>query len=105
MNPNVSKAQMLRLLDKLAHDDLFRSRFERNPCAALRETGFAAADVANFPAQQLVPGTLAAKEIFAAEHERVAKEVIDTHACMVAPGPMLSSRYRVSLTKDAACAA
>ena len=36
---------MLRLLDKLAHDDLFRIRFERQPRSVLLEAGFSAADV------------------------------------------------------------
>jgi putative modified peptide len=91
MNPTASKQQMLRLFDKLANDDLFRSRFERNPKSALVEAGFPAEEVAIFPAEQLAPGTLAAKSLFAAEYSRVADDVAAQCLCMVMPGPMLAS--------------
>jgi len=103
VNHNASKTQMLRLLDKLAHDDLFRGRFERNPKNALVEAGFDAAEAANFPVERLAPGILASKEAFSAEHERVKIDIFETHACMVLPGPMMTSRPRT--TTDLACAA
>ena len=92
MNPTASKQQMLRLFDKLANDDLFRSRFERNPKSALVEAGFTAEGVATFPVEQLSPGTLAAKGVFAAEYERVANDLAEQCLCMVIPSPMLCSR-------------
>ena len=95
MSPNVFRTHLLRLLDKLAHDDLFRGRFERNPKNALIEAGFDDVDAANFPADQLLPGTLASKALFAAEHERMRNAVVEAYACMVLPGPMLLGRHAV----------
>lgn len=92
MNPVTSKFQMLRLFDKLANDDLFRIRFERNPKSALVDVGFDAAEVDAFPAQQLIPGVLAPKHLFAAEYARVSAELGEQCLCMVAPGPLLTSR-------------
>lgn len=91
-NPITSKQQMLRLLEKLSSDDLFRSRFERNPKAALVEAGFAAADVAAFPAEQLVPGTLAAKDVFDAQRIRVQTDIAEECSCMVIPSPLIAQR-------------
>jgi len=92
MNPIASKQQMLRLLDKLSSDDLFRSRFERSPKAALVEAGFAAEDVATFPSEQLAPGTLASKAVFEAERIRVQTDIAEECSCMVIPSPLIAQR-------------
>jgi len=105
MNPTASKQQMLRLLNKLANDDLFRSRFERNPKSALVEAGFAAEDVVTFPAEQLNPGMLAEKSVFAAEYGRVANDLAEQCLCMVQPGPMLASRGNAGCATSLARAA
>jgi len=94
VNSNVSNAQMLRLLNKLAHDDLFRIRFERQPRTVLLEAGFGAADAANFPVAQLVPGALADKSAFAAAHACIGQAIVATHACMQLPGPGLTASPR-----------
>jgi len=92
MNPIASKQQMLRLLDKLSRDDLFRSRFERNPKNALVEAGFAPDHVAAFPAEQLLPGTLAPKSAFEAERIRVQTDIAEECSCMVIPSPLIAQR-------------
>ena len=84
-SPTVSKQQMLKLLDKLSSDDAFRSRFEKDPKAALIEAGIPAAQVAAFPADQLAPWTLPDKNHFRAERERVANDIAEECMCMVAP--------------------
>jgi len=91
-SPTASKQQMLRLLEKLSSEDLFRSRFERSPKAALIEAGFAPEDVAGFPAEQLVPGTLASKDKFDAERIRVQTDIAEVCTCMVLPSPLIAQR-------------
>ena len=88
-NPTISKQQMLHLLDKLSSDDGFRSRFEQHPKSALAEAGISAAQIANFPAVQLAPNTLADKHVFAAERQRVAHDLADECMCMIIPQPHL----------------
>lgn len=95
VNTTAPKQQMLRLLDKLANDDLFRGRFERDPKAVLLEAGFSTGLVAAFPAVQLEPGRLAAKSVFAADRLRVANDLAEECMCMIIPQPQLGpSRKR-----------
>ena len=87
-----SKQQMLRLLEKLSSDDLYRSRFERNPKSAMVEAGFAPEQVATFPAEYLVPGTLAPKDVFEAERIRVQTDIAEECNCMILPSPLIAQR-------------
>jgi len=103
LNPIASKQQMLRLLDKLSSDDLFRARFERNPKAALVEAGFAADDVATFPAEQLLPGTLASKDVFESERIRVQTDIAEECSCMILPSPLIAQRGKGFLAQYPAC--
>ena len=78
MANRLTKAVARALLDKLATDDAFRARFERDPRATLRELGHdtPAADrgvrgrdpVVNFEELQ---GGLASKETIAAESDQI----------------------------------
>ena len=83
----ISKPQMLHLLSKLSSDDGFRSRFEKDPRAGLIEAGVPASHAATFPAEKLGSGVLADKAVFAAEHQRVAKDLAEECMCMVVPSP------------------
>ena len=88
---NVSKAQMLDLLGRLAKDDAFRDRFEKNPSAALAEVGIAPNQIAGFPEDHTQPGKLAPKTIFETARKRLAEQAGDECFCMIAPGLRLSS--------------
>jgi len=90
---------MLRLFDKLAHDDLFRGRFERNPKEGLIAIGFSVEEVQSFPAEQLEPNVLASKERFAAERRRVEEDLAAAYACMVIPALVITSRKGSTMTK------
>ena len=86
-NPNITKQQMLHLLDKLSKDDDFRAKFERDPKNGLIAAGIPAAHVATFPAGNLGSGQLADKSLFAAEHRRVAADLAEECMCMIVPTP------------------
>jgi len=92
VNSLVPKQLMLRLMDKLARDDGFRGAFERNPKDALLSIGFAADTLTECPTQPLPPNTLAAKERFETERERVREDLATAYACMVIPTPLIASR-------------
>ena len=87
---NVSKAQMLDLLGGLASDDDFRSRFEKNPPAALAEVGIPADQIRGFPEDHKNPGKLASKEAFAQTRKQLQQDVVAECLCMVQPGLWLN---------------
>jgi putative modified peptide len=88
---NVSKAQMLDLLGRLANDDAFRDRFEKNPSAALAEVGIAPNQIAGFPEDHTQPGKLAPKSVFETARKQMSEQAGDECFCMIAPGLRLSS--------------
>lgn len=88
---NVSKTQMLDLLGRLASDDGFRSRFEKNPSAALAEVGIPPGQIEGFPEDHTQPGKLAPKSVFETARKRLAEQAGDECFCMIAPGLRLSS--------------
>lgn len=83
--PNVSKAQMLDLLGRLASNDGFRARFEKNPPAALAEVGIPPGTITGFPEDHTRPGKLAPKSDFEAARKRLADQVGDECLCMIIP--------------------
>lgn len=58
---NLTEDQARALLEKLAHDDTFRTLFEATPARALHELGVDAQTVVHLPAACLCPRELAAK--------------------------------------------
>ena len=82
---NITKAQMLNLLGKLATDDGFRSRFEADPASALQEAGIPADQVQGFPSNQTQPGQLAGKATFEAARQRIAADNAAELMCMIIP--------------------
>ncbi|HET9189569.1 MAG TPA: NHLP-related RiPP peptide [Rudaea sp.] len=82
----VSKAQMLDLLGRLANDDGFRSRFEKNPSAALAEVGIPPDQIKGFPEDHTRPGMLAPKPEFEAARKRLIDQAGDECLCMIIPG-------------------
>jgi putative modified peptide len=83
---NISKAQMLDLLGRLANDDAFRDRFEKNPPAALTEVGIPPNQIKVFPEDHTRPGKVAPKSDFEAARNRLADQVGDECLCMIIPG-------------------
>lgn len=91
-NPIISKQQMLRLLTKLATEDVFRARYERDPKAAMIECGFDATELESYPSELLAPNKLGSKEMFEAARIRVQTDIVEHCECMIIPGPIIASR-------------
>ena len=84
--PNVSKAQMLDLLGRLASDDAFRGRFEKNPPASLAEVGIPPDQIKGFPEDHTRPGKIAPKSDFEAARKRLVNQAGEECLCMIIPG-------------------
>lgn len=82
---HVSKSQIIELLGKLADDDGYRIRFQRNPDAALTELDFPSGGFAGFVGNSAQTGTLADKTIFATARQRMVDEVAGECLCMIIP--------------------
>lgn len=85
----LSREHSLALLQKLATDDGFRSRYEQNPAAALAELGTLAETVANFMASCVTSGQLASKEKFAAAHRQLRDAGAEACVQFMIPDPRL----------------
>jgi putative modified peptide len=80
----LNRDQSIVLLTKLSSDDGFRSRYERNPAAALAE--FVPADLlAQVPPENLKPVTLASKELFADALKQLRIDSAEVSLCKQAP--------------------
>ena len=90
--PNVSKAQMLDLLGRLASDDGFRTNFEKNPASALSQISLPADQVKGFLADHIVAGKLATKAEFETARKRIIGQDDAECLCMVIPGIKLDFR-------------
>ncbi len=79
------KAQELQVLNKLATDDDYRARFEKNPAAALKEVGVDEATLNQLDPASLQPGQLADKAAIAATHAKLAEANMSDHVCLIVP--------------------
>lgn len=86
----VSKSQIIQLLGKLADDDGYRIRFQRDPESALTELDFPPGSFAGFPGNPNRDGLLAEKTVFAAARARMVDEVAGECLCMIVPNFSLS---------------
>jgi putative modified peptide len=84
---SLSTEQAQKLLQELASNDLFRSRFAEKPAAALVELGIPHETVINLNAQCLVPRALADKSVFQDAHDKVGTEVFQRCLSMNVPSP------------------
>ncbi|MGH8041959.1 MAG: NHLP-related RiPP peptide [Rudaea sp.] len=82
---HVSKTQIIELLGKLADDDGYRSRFERNPDDALAELNFPSGGFAGFLNNHGGSGLLADKIVFSDARKRMVDEIASECLCMVIP--------------------
>lgn len=85
----LSREHSLALLQKLATDDGFRSRFEQKPTAALAELGVPRETIVNLKASCLAPNTLADKDHFAEAHKELANATADRCVGMNIPSVKL----------------
>jgi putative modified peptide len=86
LGQNVSKTQVLDLLGRLASDDEYRIRFQRDPEAALSELAFPAGGFVGFVGNSAQTGSLADKTVFAAARKQLVDEVAGECLCMIIPG-------------------
>ena len=84
-NTTLAREHSLALLQKLATDDGFRSRYEQSPAAALAELGVPQETIAGLKASCTKPTLLAAKSHFAAAHEDLKSAAIDSCVGMFIP--------------------
>lgn len=81
----LSREHSLALLQRLATDDGFRSRYEQKPAAALAELGVPHETIVNLKASCLAPTTLADKGHFVEAHKDLANAAADCCVGMVIP--------------------
>lgn len=81
----LSHEHSLALLQKLATDDGFRSRYEQSPAAALAEIGVPDETIAGLKASCTKPTILANKAHFAAAHRELASAAADACLGMITP--------------------
>lgn len=81
----LSREHSLALLQKLATDDGYRSRFEQKPAAALAELGVPHETIVNLKAACLSSMTLASKSHFKDAHTRLTGAAAD--ACLAMSDP------------------
>jgi len=86
---SLSREHSLALLQKLATDDDFRSRFEQKPAAALAELGVPHETIINLKASCLAPATLADKPRFIQAHQELSNAAAENCLMMVIPNAQL----------------
>ncbi len=80
------KAQAIALLQKLAHDDGFRARYQAHPDRAMVEAGVPEAVVRALPASARKPlSKLASKGSFAAALSEVQADQACVNVCLTPP--------------------
>jgi putative modified peptide len=88
-NAKLSREHSLALLHKLATDDIFRSRYERKPAAALAEVGIPSETIKSFTATCQVMGKLADKTRFAEARRQLLNAGADAGIQFTIPNPKL----------------
>lgn len=86
----LSREHSLALLQKLATDDGFRSRYEQNPATALAEAGVPQDVIDALHATSKAPMRLAPKATFAAALDHYRQGVAEICLCLSAPLVSLS---------------
>lgn len=84
-NPRLAKEHELQLLKKLATDDDYRARFEKDPVSALKELGASDSDLAAIDPENLKPGKLADKVALAAAHKQLTNAGVTDRICLIVP--------------------
>ena len=87
---SLSREHSLALLQKLATDDGFRSRFEQKPAAALAELGVPHDTIVNLNAACLSSRTLADKDAFVDARQQLLNAGAEACIQMIIPNPKLN---------------
>ena len=85
----LTKEHGLALLHKLAHDDAFRSHYERKPAEALLDLGVPADLICRLPGKCICPGKIASKGAMQTAHERLASNADTSLLQFIIPDPRL----------------
>lgn len=85
MSASLPQEAGLSLLKRLASDDAYRARFEKNPQAALEEVGVPQGVIAELKSACLAPRALADKGVFEALAKDVAAEQFKDAMLMIVP--------------------
>lgn len=85
----LSREHSLALLNILATDDGFRSRFEEKPAAALAELGVPHETIVNLKASCLASNSLADKTHFVEAHQELSNAAADCCVQMIIPNQKL----------------
>mgnify|MGYP003435275046 FL=1 len=86
MNKNrLPREQELSLLGKLSSDDAFRTRYETDPRAALKELGVTDSTLASLDPAGLAPGKLADKSVIAQTLKPLTEQGLSDHVCLIFP--------------------
>jgi putative modified peptide len=90
---------VIDLLGRLASDDEYRIRFQRDPETALTELDFPSGGFAGFVGTSAQSGTLADKSVFATARQHMIDEIAGNCLCMIVPGFRLDygDQYRNSV--------
>lgn len=81
----LAKEHELQLLKKLATDDDYRARFEKDPAGALKELGASDSDLAAIDPENLKPGKLSDKATIKKTYETLDRANVTDHVCMIMP--------------------
>jgi putative modified peptide len=93
-NASLTNEQATKLLQELSTNDVFRSRFEEKPAAALVELGIPHETVINLDAACLAPMKIASKAKFADAHKRLEGEAATWCSQMIVPTLRIGNRKR-----------
>lgn len=82
---SLTNEQAQKLLHELATNDMFRTRFQEKPAAALVELGIPHETVINLNAACLIPLRLAAKDDFREAHQQLVENQATHTESMIIP--------------------
>ncbi|MGA8277706.1 MAG: NHLP-related RiPP peptide [Rhodanobacteraceae bacterium] len=84
-NGKMTRDEAVALLRKLSSDDAFRTLFEKDPAAALKQIGFDNNEIAALPSSATKPESLPSKEQFQEALGEVLESGASDHVCMIVP--------------------
>lgn len=90
-NGKLTRDETIALLRKLSSDDAFRTMFEKDSAAALKQIGVSSSELAALPPSAITTEPLPAKEQFQQALNEVLEAGVSDHLCQV--WPMLKLTY------------
>lgn len=89
-NGKLTRDDATALLTKLATDDSFRTVFEKDPSAGLKQLGIGGGDIANLPSAATTPASLAPKAQFQEALDQIRATGTSDHICLIIPALKLA---------------